>query len=254
MPELPQLLLAHHARQVHVDQEQREAVVARVRVGLGDEHDEVGPVAVGDVGLRAVDDVLVAVAHRARLDARDVGARVGLGDAQAGDLLALDRRHEVGLLLLLGAEQVDRRRRHVRVHGDAHRQPAALGVRHLLGEHERAVVVAALAAVLLGVGQPEEAELAHAREDPVRERRLLPLLRVRAASSLTTKLWIDSRSCSCSSVKMKCRRDPAWSGFRTSVAAMGRTVPATETTRARRMAGPRPHFMSSAAQPHLSTR
>src|SRR5687768_1300839 len=39
-------------------------------------------------------------------------------------------------------------------------------------------------------------------------------------SSLTTKLWIDSRSCWCSSVKMKCLRDPAWSGFRTSVAAM----------------------------------
>ena len=39
-------------------------------------------------------------------------------------------------------------------------------------------------------------------------------------SSLTTKLWIDSRSCSCSSVKMKCLREPAWSGFRTSVAAM----------------------------------
>ena len=39
-------------------------------------------------------------------------------------------------------------------------------------------------------------------------------------SSLTTKLWIDSRSWSCSSVKMKCLREPAWSGFRTSVAAM----------------------------------
>ena len=45
-------------------------------------------------------------------------------------------------------------------------------------------------------------------------------------SSLTTKLWIDSRSWSCSSVKMKCLREPAWSGFRTSVAAMAGTVPA----------------------------
>ena len=44
-------------------------------------------------------------------------------------------------------------------------------------------------------------------------------------SSLTTKLWIDSRSWSCSSVKMKCLREPAWSGFRTSVAAMAGTVP-----------------------------
>ena len=117
---------------------------------------------------------------RARLDPGHVGAGVGLGDAQAGDLLALDRRHQVVLLLLLGAEQVDRRGRHVRVDRDAHAEAAAVGVRHLLGEHERAVVVAALAAVLLGVGEAEEAELAHALEDPVRERGLLPLLRVRA--------------------------------------------------------------------------
>ena len=61
---LLQLLLADHAGQVHVDDEQREAVVAGVGVGLGDEHDEVGAVAVGDVGLRAVDDVLVAVLDR----------------------------------------------------------------------------------------------------------------------------------------------------------------------------------------------
>ena len=33
------------------------------------------------------------------------------------------------------------------------------------------------------------------------------------ASSLITKLWIDSRSASCSSVKMKWRRGAAWSGF-----------------------------------------
>ena len=99
--------------------------------------------------------------------------------------VARDRRHEVALLLLLGAEQVDRRRRHVRVHRDAHREAAGVGVRHLLGEHEVAEVVAALAAVLLGVGEPEQPELAHAREDRVGERRLLPLLRVRARARVT---------------------------------------------------------------------
>lgn len=49
----------------------------------------------------------------------------------------------------------------------------------LLGEHERREVVPALAPVLLGLVQTEEAELAHPGEDPVGERRLLPLLRVR---------------------------------------------------------------------------
>src|SRR3954449_8617548 len=40
------------------------------------------------------------------------------------------------------------------------------------------------------------------------------------ASSLITNEWIDSRSASCSSLKMKCRRGAAWSGFWTSVAAI----------------------------------
>ena len=64
--ELLELLLADHARGVHRHEEEREAVVAGVGVGLRHEHDDVGAVAVGDVGLRAVDDVLVAVAHGAR--------------------------------------------------------------------------------------------------------------------------------------------------------------------------------------------
>jgi hypothetical protein len=70
--ELLQLLLADHARQVHVDDEEREAVVAGVGIGLRDEHDVVGAVAVRDVGLRPVDHPAVAVADRARLDARHV--------------------------------------------------------------------------------------------------------------------------------------------------------------------------------------
>ncbi len=120
--ELLEPLLADHALAVHVHQEQREAVVARVRVGLRHEHDEVRAMAVGDEGLGAVDHVLVAVTHRPRLDAGDVGAGVRLGDAEARDALALDRRHEVPLLLLLGAEQEDRRRGHVGVHRHAHRE------------------------------------------------------------------------------------------------------------------------------------
>ena len=51
-------------------------------------------------------------------------------------------------------------------------------VRHLLGEHQRRVVVAALAAVRLGLVEAEEAQLAHALEHPVGERGLLPLLGV----------------------------------------------------------------------------
>src|SRR3954451_23314123 len=98
--ELLELLLADDAREVHRHEEQRDAAVAGVRVGLGDQHDHVGAVAVGDVGLGAVDHVLVAVADRARLDAGDVGPRIGLGDPEPQDLLTLDRGHASLLLLL----------------------------------------------------------------------------------------------------------------------------------------------------------
>ena len=91
--ELLELLLADHAGGVHRHEEQREAVVAGVGVGLRDQHDHVGAVAVCDVGLGSVDHEVLAVADRTRLDPRDVRAGVGLGDAQAEDLLALDRRH-----------------------------------------------------------------------------------------------------------------------------------------------------------------
>ena len=40
------------------------------------------------------------------------------------------------------------------------------------------------------------------------------------ASSLITKSWIDSRSSSCSSLKMKWRRAAAWSGLRTAMAGL----------------------------------
>ena len=92
--------------------------------------------------------------------------------------VAGDRRRRPLLLLLLGAERQDRRHRHVGLDGDPHREAAAVRVRHLLGEHEARVVVAALAAVRLGLVEPEEPELAHPLEHPVRERRLLPLLGV----------------------------------------------------------------------------
>jgi hypothetical protein len=53
-----------------------------------------------------------------------------------------------------------------------------VGVGELLGEHQGAEVVAALPAVPHRLVEPEEAELAHATEDRVREGVALPLLGV----------------------------------------------------------------------------
>ena len=95
-------------------------------------------------------------------DAGDVGAGARLGDPDAADLLALEAGFEVLALLLLAAEQVDRRQHHVALHGEAHVGAARAGVAHALGADQRVEVVAALAAVLLGEAEAEEAELAGA--------------------------------------------------------------------------------------------
>ena len=135
--------------------------------------------AVGDERLGAVDHVLVAVADRRRADPGDVGAGAGLGDPEAADLLALDPGHQVALLLLLGAEQVDGGEDHVGLDREAHVGPAGARVAHALGADQRVEVVAALPAVLLGEAEAEVAELAGALHDLGRPVGVLPLVAVR---------------------------------------------------------------------------
>ena len=88
-----------------------------------------------------------------------VAAGVGLGQPEAPEHLALRQRHEVALLLLLRAEEVERRgaERDVRGHRDRGRR---VGARDLHDGERVADRVGAGAAVLLGKRQPHEAELA----------------------------------------------------------------------------------------------
>ena len=110
--------------------------------------EEVGADAVGDEGLRAVDDVAAVDLLGEGGDAGDVGAGAGLGDPQRADLLAGDARHQPALLLLLGAEVEDRRHRDrgvgVEPGGDA---AGAAGAGQLLDPDRVVQVGAALAAV-----------------------------------------------------------------------------------------------------------
>ena len=156
-------------------------MVAALRRRLDRRDVEARAHAVGDVGLLAVDDEAAVDALGARGDRRDVGAGPGLGDGQRGDLLAGDGGRQVAALLVLGAELPHRRRGDADVRADAGRQPARAAARQLLGEDRVVQVVAALAAVLLGVLQAEEADPRQLGEDLVGEpARLLPLGGVRA--------------------------------------------------------------------------
>ena len=103
--------LAHElvARGVGRDDDHRRAPV-RLRVGIGDEHDdpEAGAVGARREPLVRVDHPLVAVAHRAAAQERRVGAGdLGLGHAEERARLAGDERPQPALLLLLGPVQVE---------------------------------------------------------------------------------------------------------------------------------------------------
>src|SRR5205085_8393596 len=108
-----------------LDHEERDAVVAALLGGLHGGDDEVGAHAVRDEGLRPVHDIAAVHLLRARAEAGDVGARIGLGDAERADLLSGDRGSQPASLLVLGAELPDRRRGDRDVRADPGPQPAA---------------------------------------------------------------------------------------------------------------------------------
>ena len=85
------LVLVDRDRVVPGDDEGGDAAVAGVLVGLGIDRVPVGVAAVGDEALRAVDHVLVALPDGGRAHARDVGAGVGLGQAEGRELRLLGR-------------------------------------------------------------------------------------------------------------------------------------------------------------------
>ena len=91
-----------------------------IGVGAGHQVDVAGVVGGGGVHLLAVDDEFVAVADGAALEAGQVGAGLGLGEAQGEGNLAADDAGEEFLLLLLAARRQDGRAARARAsHGDA---------------------------------------------------------------------------------------------------------------------------------------
>src|SRR5712691_2418239 len=141
---------------LHVDDQVGEAVARVDFLALaGDEHAPLRYVRECRPDLLPVDQVVVAFVLGARLQARQVAARVGLAEALAPDLLGRQKRREVAFLLLVGAvgdhdraahpeaDDVDRLRR--------------VGQDHLVVEDQLVHEGAAAAAVLLGPGDADVA-------------------------------------------------------------------------------------------------
>ena len=104
---------------LHVGQQEGDALLLlRVRVGADQQEDPVGVLRQRGPGLLAVDDVVVALAHRARLEAGEVGAGAGLGEALAPPVVEVGHARQEALLLLLRAEGDDDRAAHVGVEGE----------------------------------------------------------------------------------------------------------------------------------------
>ena len=144
------------------------------------------------------------VEHGRGAGAAGVAAGLGLGEAEAAERPAGAQVGQPRLLLLLGAEAVDRvgAEAHAGLEGDGHRlvDPGQL----LDGDAQRGEVAAA-AAVLLGERDAEQPEVAHrhARRRPGSGGRG-PTPRRAARSRASAKSRTTLRSASCSSVNSTC--------------------------------------------------
>ncbi len=153
-------------------------MLLRLLVGAGEDDVGLGVAAVGDEDLVAVQNPLVAVEHRRGAGAAGIRAGHRFGQAEGAELAPLGQRRQVGLLLLLGAELVDRvgAQRDVRRERDAGRGAHA---GELLDDDGVAEIIGPGATVLFGEDHPGQTQLAELVEHqiPVEALLLVALLR-----------------------------------------------------------------------------
>jgi hypothetical protein len=137
-----------------------DAARAELGLGLGVDHQGVGVGAVGDPHLAAVEQVVAALVLGLELHADDVAAGAGLAHGQRAHMLAADQLGQVLLLLRLGAVALDLVDAQVAVRAVAQADRGAGAADLLHRDHVRQVAHVG-AAVLLGHGDAQHAQLAH---------------------------------------------------------------------------------------------
>ena len=160
---------------------------------------------VRDEDLGAVDDPAAVVAGRRRARRAGVGARLGLGEAERGEPLAAGERGDPALLLLVGAEQVDRHRAERGVRGERDRD-RRVDARELLDRDRVGERVAARAAELLGERDAHQPELGHLGDELVREPASRSSSSATGATRSTANARTVSRKSSCSGERSKSTR------------------------------------------------
>src|SRR5258706_6095744 len=171
----PHLLVVRpdlEALRAALDHERGDALAAHARIEIREDDEHVRDRRVRDEGLRAVDDVRIAVALRRRLQASGVAARARLGEAIRADLLSAE---DVGQVLLAHAVRpADLDGRAAQPGRAADDVPEARV--HAPGLLDRGAVpelAEALTAPLLVVADAEEARLAHRGDERARDLVLL---------------------------------------------------------------------------------
>jgi hypothetical protein len=98
-------LLANGESAALLGDEHGHALVTRLRlrVGLGQDGKATALHAVGDPGLGAVDDVIIAVASRDRANALQIRAATRFGESDAAAQLATGKARQESFLLFIGA-------------------------------------------------------------------------------------------------------------------------------------------------------
>ena len=154
--------------------------------------------------LLAGQHVPVALLHRDRLDAARVAAGARLGQAVAGDLLALRLRHEIPLLLIFGAPREQRQAVEAGVHRHDHAQ-RRVDVLELLARQPERDVVHAGAAVLAAAPRRRAARARPSRRACARGRSgaRRSCSRMFGATSRAAHSRTDCSSSRCSSVRSK---------------------------------------------------
>ena len=148
------------------DDEAADPARAGRRVRLGEDGAEVGDGAAGDVGLLAVEHVVVAVPDGTRAQVGGIGAGRRLREAEGGAFGAGRHRAGPALLLLLCAADHDRLRRERRK--QEHEAGRAAVLRHLFDGQAECQHARAGAAVLLGDVQAQQADVLEGLEDVLR--------------------------------------------------------------------------------------
>src|SRR5690606_11933675 len=112
---------------------------AGVHIGFAAQHDQVGLVAVGDEGFRAVDDVLIAFTAREGAHRGGVAATAGFGHRQRGEYFAADHFRQPLPTLFFIADVIDVGADYVGVDVVAIGQRVHVQPAHFFHDHQRHV-------------------------------------------------------------------------------------------------------------------